>query len=82
MEGGDYFTKTITALPSNGAFMYVHTKVYHQSESRADFFCLFVFLQTFCFSFKTSWPQQEVYSYEQKAVSESVCWPLRSVIKG
>lgn len=52
--GGDYFTKTITALPSNGAFMYFHIKVYHQSESRADFFCLFVFLQTFCFSFKTS----------------------------
>lgn len=38
MEGGDYFTKTIAALPSNGAFMYVHIKVYHQSESRADFF--------------------------------------------
>lgn len=51
MEGGDYFTKTITALPSNGAFMYVHTKVYHQSESRADFFCLFVFFTNILFFF-------------------------------
>lgn len=53
MEGGDYFTKTITALPSNGAFMYVHTKVYHQSESRADFFfvCLF-FYKHFVFLLK------------------------------